>query len=166
MFFVIKYVKHLKSETHENFTQNEENYRELRSVISSLPRFSEALSSAKCRPFDNESDFSESDDESSSPFQSTPNMSTTIQFSGSKHKSHFLPIHDLIAHNIKSPQEECELDMIETNEDISDQFVGPSVSSVKANRCVNAFTNYLCNKSDEDSSNNSDNVSEEYLIVN
>jgi len=111
-----------------------------------------------------ESDSSFTDDESCSPFQSTPNMSTTIQLCGSKHKSHFLPIHDLIANNNNKSSE----DSIRSDEESSDgfDFIPPSVSSIRISqpKRMYIYDNCLDNKSDDDSSNYEE--SEEYLIVN
>ncbi|CAG2109930.1 unnamed protein product [Medioppia subpectinata] len=113
--------EHLKSEDHESYSRNDDNYKELRGVIQSLQPFLETSSSAKCVNFDSDcSDDTDCDDNDDhpiqhsdgdlpcSPFQSTPNMSTTIQLCGSKHKSHFLPIHDLVGNH--SPLELIEAD--------------------------------------------------------
>ncbi len=157
----------MKTEVHENYTQNEENYRELLSVISSLPRFNETNNSVKCMQFDDESDLSESDNESCSPFQSTPNMST-IQLSGSKHKSHFMPITDLIANNNKSSQERDHND-IQTNQDSSNgfDFIPPSVSSININKNKTRIT-YIYDSCLDHISDESSNYeeSEEYIILN
>ena len=110
----------MKSDLHESYTKNDDNYRELKGVIQSLPAFAESNPRVgKCLQFDDQSDASDdhqsSDNEEllCSPFQSTPNMST-IQLQGSKHKSHFLSIHDLITN--RSPQEvESDIHIIYDN---------------------------------------------------
>jgi hypothetical protein len=115
---------------------------------------------------ESESDLTESDNESCSPFQSTPNMSTKIQLSGSKHKSHFMPITDLIANNNKSSQE-CESNDIQTNQDSSNgfDFIPPSVSSVNIKnktRITYIYDSCL----DHISVESSNEESEEYIILN
>lgn len=142
--------KHLMSDYHIKYTQNEDNYRDLKSVISSLPRFNETQNNSKCFQFEDQSE-SESDEDSNSHIQSTPNMSTTIQFSGSKHKSHFLAIHDLITENNNNKQ------LKTNNETCNDSdFIPPSHSSQQTiNNCLNHMS--------DESSNE---LSEEYLIVN
>jgi hypothetical protein len=106
-------------------------------------------------------------------------MSTKIQLSGSKHKSHFMPITDLIANNNNNnnnnkSSQECESNDndIQTNQDSSNafDFIPPSVSSVNKNiinknktRITYIYDSCLDHISDE-SSNYEE--SEEYIILN
>ena len=148
--------KHLKSETHETYTKNEENYKELKGVIQSLHPFIDTNNSVKRIQFDTGSDScDDSDDEQpiSSPFQSTPNMST-IQLCGSKHKSHFLSIHDLIGNKSPEPVQQIpelqpsECDRMEGKSSKTDiVLIPPSVTSPDQ-KSVQKYNQILNNSSD------------------
>ena len=161
--------QHMNCSLHESFTNNDDNYRELKGVIQSLPPFHQSLTfGGKRIQFEDESDNSEEEEEDinnddnsvevdevedrqlSSPFQSTPTMST-IQLTGSKPKSHFISIHSLIGpkcgKQVIEEVEETDMEVTHNDNDCSSaaaiDLVPPSVDSPdkQTTRTINNILN-------------------------
>lgn len=173
-------LQHLKSDEHEKYMANEDNYNELKNVVASLPKFNDNESRRNSLESVDENE----EDQSCSPLPLTPTLSsTTIQLCGKKKKSfegttpsQFVPLHSLVANNPwPTPQETnqqckeilndisrtCDIKTNQENQLFSSSGCEASENSSVKNNVASVIEQFL--EADECFSN-SDETSEEYPI--